>query len=98
MTNGDIFRLSNKQRSAIMEAVKIIASFCDGAKDKDGCGFNKNDTDLGRSLASKIELAESGKIQGLTLNEFRCCAKLAYRYKGQLTGRIGYLVESIKVS
>jgi hypothetical protein len=52
ITEKDVKNMSNKERAAIIEAIKIIASYCDGARDLDGMGFNKLDTNTGKQLAS----------------------------------------------
>ena len=37
----------------IQQAVRYLASRCDGAISEDGCGFNKTDSAFGKSLAKQ---------------------------------------------
>jgi len=55
-----------EQSTAILEALQLLSSMCDGAMSEDGSGFNKIDTRIGKSLALNAELsprqAALGKI------------------------------------
>jgi ribonuclease HI len=62
-------------RNAITEALVYLANDCDGARKRDGIGFDKFDTDLGHRLAKK-EL--------LTDRDFDVSRRLLRRYLGQL--------------
>jgi SWI/SNF-related matrix-associated actin-dependent regulator 1 of chromatin subfamily A len=41
------------EREAVTQAIQTVASMCDGAREEDGCGFNKLDTGFGKDLARK---------------------------------------------
>jgi SNF2 family DNA or RNA helicase len=43
--------LSPEQVEAIHQGLRILAGVCDGAVERDGCGFNARDTAFGHSLA-----------------------------------------------
>jgi len=90
--------MTERQREAAMRAVVTVAGYCDGARELDGCGFNKLDTDFGKSLARKIELVFAGKVKGLTLNEMRCVVKLALKYRRQADDVTHNLLDSVKIS
>jgi ribonuclease HI len=62
-------------RNAVTEGLTYLANDCDGAKKRDGVGFNKFDTDLGHRLAAK---------QSLSINEFAVGRRLLRRYTAQL--------------
>ena len=62
-------------RSAVAEGLSYLANDCDGAKKRDGVGFNKFDADLGHRLARK---------QSLNTNEFDVGRRLLRRYVAQL--------------
>lgn len=64
-------------RSAVTEGLTYLANGCDGARKRDGVGFNKFDTDLGHRLAAK---------QSLSINEFAVGRRLLRRYVVQLAG------------
>lgn len=64
-------------RNAVAEGLTYLANDCDGAKKRDGVGFNKFDTDLGHRLAAK---------QSLSTNEFAVGRRLLRRYITQLAG------------
>ena len=56
-------------------AVKIIASYCDGAFAEDGQGYNRYDAGYGRSLSSFVKLNPYSASKAL---------KMVYKYKGQM--------------
>jgi len=62
-------------RNAITEGLVYLANDCDGARKRDGIGFDKFDTDLGHRLAKK-EL--------LTDKDFAVSRRLLRRYVAQL--------------
>ncbi len=62
-------------RSAIAEGLAYLANDCDGARKRDGVGFDKFDTDLGHRLAKK-EL--------LTDKDFAVSRRILRRYVAQL--------------
>jgi ribonuclease HI len=62
-------------RSAVSEGLNYLANDCDGARTRDGIGFNKFDADFGHSLATK---------RILSARELAAGRKLLRRYAGQL--------------
>jgi SWI/SNF-related matrix-associated actin-dependent regulator 1 of chromatin subfamily A len=68
-------KLNSKQISDIHNALKIIASMCDGARVIDGSGFNKIDTRLGKNLAEQTRLTPKAAALG---------RKIVLKYKRQL--------------
>jgi hypothetical protein len=64
-----------KEITAIHSGLRRLASMCDGAHAVDGHGFNKLDTDFGRSLASARFLSQKQAKYG---------QRLVQKYQGQL--------------
>lgn len=62
-------------RNAIAEGLAYLASDCDGARKRDGIGFDKFDTDLGHRLANKDLLTDT---------DFAVSRRLLRRYHTQL--------------
>ena len=60
-----LFTLS--QAEAILEGLQAIAGRCDGALEEDGCGFNKFDTRVGKSLAGNEKLTDRECVLGRRL-------------------------------
>jgi SWI/SNF-related matrix-associated actin-dependent regulator 1 of chromatin subfamily A len=52
----DAHTLKPEQVEAIHEALRTVAGVCDGAREKDGMGFNGIDTRIGKSLAAAASL------------------------------------------
>lgn len=50
--------LTSAQVEAVHTMLRILAGVCDGAFFLDGCGFNKLDTDFGKSLAAQPTLTD----------------------------------------
>ncbi len=63
------------QVEAIHNGLRMLAAFCDGAREVDGAGFNKLDTDFGKSLAG---------AQSLSPKQARAGRKLVRKYRRQL--------------
>src|SRR5260370_34144368 len=63
-------------RDAVIQGLRYLAGQCDGARHRDGIGFNKFDAEYGHNLAAKE-----------TLNPMQIAAgrKLLRRYVNQLT-------------
>ena len=59
--------LTRDQIAATHEALRIIAGMCDGAQALDGFGFNKLDSQFGKSLASRPSLTQGQAKYGRTL-------------------------------
>ncbi len=64
-------------RTAVAEGLTYLANDCDGARKRDGVGFNKFDAELGHRLARK---------QTLSIKEFAVGRRLLRRYVTQLAG------------
>jgi len=79
-----ITETTDEQRDAILKGLKQLAITCDGAKERDGMGFNKLDTEFGRALAAQTSLTARQAHYGL---------KLVTKYARQLEGE---LVETAK--
>jgi hypothetical protein len=79
-------RLSHDDTDIIHEAIRIISDYCDGAQDEDGQGFNKRDTEFGKSLASQSVLSPKQAAAGL---------RMVYKYRRQLPTGIVQRLASI---
>jgi SWI/SNF-related matrix-associated actin-dependent regulator of chromatin subfamily A-like protein 1 len=64
-----------EQVEAIHEGLRCLASMCDGARSIDGTGFNKIDTNIGKSLAKAYSLSAKQAALG---------KRLLIKYKKQL--------------
>jgi ribonuclease HI len=62
-------------REAVAEGLRYLANDCDGARHRDGVGFNRFDTEYGHNLAAKRELSP---------RELAAGRRLLRRYEGQL--------------
>jgi hypothetical protein len=71
---GDV-EVAGELRALVHEAVREIAAMCDGALEKDGVGFSKIDTRLGRGLAH---------LETLNDKQAWLCVRLAKTYRRQL--------------
>jgi len=70
--------ITNERREALCCALISLAGKCDGARQQDGCGFNKLDTNFGTSLAKR------GSERPLTDEEFLAALKMIKKYKRQI--------------
>mgnify|MGYP001568891805 CR=1 FL=1 len=61
----------------IRTAILTLAGRCDGARTRDGAGFNRYDTEAGHALASRIETGEA--------IDLAYAMRLASKYRRQLT-------------
>jgi SWI/SNF-related matrix-associated actin-dependent regulator 1 of chromatin subfamily A len=59
--------LTRDQVAATHEALRIIAGMCDGAQVLDGAGFNKLDSNFGKSLAARESLSRKQAFIGRRL-------------------------------
>ncbi len=64
----------------IGEALRYLAGICDGAHDKDNCGFNRLDTDFGKDLAAK------SLQRPLTVPQQKAALRMLRKYVRQLHG------------
>jgi SWI/SNF-related matrix-associated actin-dependent regulator 1 of chromatin subfamily A len=71
--------VSVKKKEALAEALQLLAGMCDGAREEDGMGFNKVDTNFGKALAIR------SLQRDLTDKEFFAGAKMARKYKKQVS-------------
>lgn len=66
-----------EQRASAKSAIMFLAARCDGAQAQDGCGFNKFDSHIGKSLAQWVgEFTDKQTVLAL---------RLARKYQGQLS-------------
>ena len=63
-------------KQAVAEGLRYLAGHCDGARHRDGVGFNKFDADYGHGLAAKRELSPRDVAGG---------RRLLLRYSRQLS-------------
>jgi SWI/SNF-related matrix-associated actin-dependent regulator 1 of chromatin subfamily A len=70
--------VSDAVRRLAGEAVKQLAGTCDGARERDGMGFNRLDTQFGHELAARALARE------LTNGEVFAARRMVRKYKGQL--------------
>ena len=68
------------QKSAAKQAMQMLAGICDGAASKDGAGFNKMDTTIGKKLAYQTGDFTNGQTW--------LAAKLANKYRRQLPSEL----------
>lgn len=59
--------IDEESKKFILSCLKFLASACDGATRIDGVGFNKYDTNFGKSLASNTSLTDKQARIGLNL-------------------------------
>lgn len=77
-TEGAKRNVVDSERVAIaLTGLRTIAGNCDGARELDGCGFNKFDAGIGKSLAVQSTLTES---------QLEIAERLCRKYKRQLAG------------
>ncbi len=63
---------TQEQKEAILLGLQIVAGVCDGARARDGAGFNGCDSRIGKSLASRGYLSDKQCVLGLKLcNKYR---------------------------
>jgi len=67
--------LTADQIAAIHQGLQMLAGVCDGAREIDGCGFNKFDTRTGKALANAPRITARQALLG---------QKLVRKYRGQL--------------
>ncbi len=67
--------VSAELKALALQAVRIIAGMCDGAREQDERGFNKIDSYFGKELANKNVLSDKQAV---------CAIRLARKYRRQL--------------
>jgi hypothetical protein len=67
--------VSAEIKAAALSGLRQLAGMCDGAVQKDGCGFNRNDSVFGHKLAGLAELSDGQA-------HFAC--RMLRKYHGQL--------------
>ena len=87
MADQKMAMLTEKQKAAIIDSTKMLASFCDGAKDLDGMGFSKFDADRGHRWAS-LSLWKS--------IELLLMFQLIWKYQKQLTDELRDTLQEIE--
>lgn len=60
-------KVTEGQIEAAHQALRIVAGVCDGAREKDGTGFNGLDTRIGKSLAACETLTPRQAVLGMTI-------------------------------
>lgn len=68
----------NGKKKIVAEILQMLSGMCDGAREQDGFGFNKFDTDFGKKLALRSFDRE------LTDKEFAVAFKMVRKYKRQI--------------
>ena len=68
-------QMTPEQIDAVMLGLRILAGMCDGAREKDGVGFNGLDTGFGHALAAR---------QTLTTRQALVAKKMIVKYHRQL--------------
>lgn len=68
-------KYSDEQKRDLLQKLRYLAGMCDGAQAEDGCGFNKFDTRVGKSLAA---------LSDLTDLQADVAARLTNKYRNQL--------------
>jgi hypothetical protein len=68
-------KITDAQLKAAHIAIRLLAGYCDGARELDGMGFNKLDADIGKKL---------GLLQQLTPKQGVLAMKIARKYKRQI--------------
>jgi len=68
--------LTWEQVQLVHDQLRYLAALCDGATARDGCGFNKLDSGIGKSLAARERLSPKQALLG---------QKIVAKYKRQLT-------------
>jgi len=71
--------VTEAQAVAVHEGLKMLATICDGALAEDGRGFNKLDTQTGKSLAAASKLSPKQAKLG---------KRLVTKYKKQLPAQL----------
>jgi SWI/SNF-related matrix-associated actin-dependent regulator 1 of chromatin subfamily A len=71
---------TKEDREIALLAISELAARCDGAQDKDGFGFNRFDTNVGKSLASQSDLSDRQTWLAL---------KITRKYRKQLEHYLG---------
>jgi SNF2 family DNA or RNA helicase len=80
---------TDAQEQAVLQGLRIVAANCDGANELDGAGFNKRDTQFGKSLAGQSKLSPK---------QFTCGLKMVTLYKRQIPAEILAAAKGEKVA
>lgn len=57
-------KITDEMLAAIHTCLRMLSGVCDGARELDGCGFNKIDAAIGRTLAMQGELTKRQAVLG----------------------------------
>ena len=60
-------QFSKAELKSILEALQQISGVCDGARQRDGHGFSKTDSEFGKSLSTRRELTQKQGAYGFKL-------------------------------
>jgi superfamily II DNA/RNA helicase len=80
-------KITDEQATLILQGLRRIAGVCDGAREQDGCGFNRYDTNIGKSLASQTVLSKRQCVLG---------RKLCIKYQRQLGMELVAIIKGIQ--
>jgi len=75
VTEKEAISYTQEQKDCVLACLRVLAANCDGARTEDGQGFNKLDTNFGKSLATSVELTDK---------QMRYAVKLVRKYQRQL--------------
>jgi hypothetical protein len=70
--------ITSELRQELRQALTLLSGQCDGARERDGVGFNKPDSHIGRWL-SLAGLEDDATAE--------CAFQLVYKYERQLGGK-----------
>jgi hypothetical protein len=80
--------LSEKQAKAVVRAIIFLADRCDGARDLDGQGFNKLDTEFGHRMAALAKRWMYSDDPIFSEKQLGLMKLLAIKYRKQLPEEI----------
>lgn len=87
MADQKMTQLTDKQRAAIIQSILMVASHCDGAKDLDGMGFNKYDSERGRRWAKQSQWKSIHLLMMF---------QLIWKYRKQLSDELRNTLQAIE--
>jgi hypothetical protein len=71
--------VSPEKAQAVLTCLQILAGVCDGAWQRDGAGFNRNDTFIGHKFAALSSLTAKQAVLG---------ARIVWKYHRQLPAEL----------
>lgn len=82
--SGGAAEVSRELHDAVLRGLRILAGKCDGARLKDGCGFNGRDARIGHALAGQESLSPKQVLLG---------QRVLVKYHGQLPEEVNSVVK-----